>query len=172
MNMSSYTPGLTITLALLVGCADPNHGKARVQGTVTFGGEPVAMGTITFQPLERGAVPGAAAVVEGKFTALLIPAQYQVRVEVPRRLDGPWTYEEDARQRRRRHELMGKIRMLHGDREAINAELAKYHEAEGTIPGTAPGNNRVFQVVEGEQTLDVVIEKDSKKKNAPAHAGR
>ena len=70
MRWNSLLLGMAGTIALLaVGCGD-GDGFATSTGSVTFDGQPVATGAISFHPLERGPAPQGAQIVGGKVTML------------------------------------------------------------------------------------------------------
>ena len=52
-----------------------NHGKTQLQGEVTYGGEPVALGTITFTPKADG-YRAIQTITDGKFE---IPEKFGVQ---------------------------------------------------------------------------------------------
>ncbi|MFM9962748.1 MAG: hypothetical protein ACKV2Q_16180 [Planctomycetaceae bacterium] len=62
---------LVVLAMMALGCGSEPFQRGAVQGQITFDGQPVASGTITFVPI--GASPGASAsgeVVEGQFRIL------------------------------------------------------------------------------------------------------
>lgn len=66
-----------IGLYLSSGCSD---GKAKVSGTVTFDGQPVASGVATFVRKEGELVREGAIISQGSFQAVLTPGNYQVEL--------------------------------------------------------------------------------------------
>lgn len=64
---------LALTLFALPGCS--NNGKTQLQGEVTYGGQPVALGTITFTPKAEG-YRAVQTITDGKFD---IPEKYGVQ---------------------------------------------------------------------------------------------
>jgi hypothetical protein len=62
--------GLAVALAVLAGCGQSGPTYFHVSGTVTFGGQPVPKGTVTFEPDAAKGVRGQmgyADLVGGKF---------------------------------------------------------------------------------------------------------
>lgn len=73
---------LVLTLAvvglfLTSGCSD---GKAKVTGSVTFDGQPVTSGVVTFVRKEGQLVREGAVITQGSFQAVLAPGTYQVEL--------------------------------------------------------------------------------------------
>ncbi len=62
---------------LCAGCSD---GKGKVTGSVTFAGEPVASGMVTFVRSEGQLVREGAVISQGSFQASLAPGKYQVEL--------------------------------------------------------------------------------------------
>ena len=59
---------LSIAVAACVGCSSSDVTRYDVSGTVTFGGQPVPSGSITFQPVVGNEGPGGFAnIKDGKF---------------------------------------------------------------------------------------------------------
>src|SRR5262245_57398398 len=63
--------------ASLAGCGD---GKGPVNGTVTFDGQPVAHGAVTFVKSEGGLVREGAVIKDGKFQVRVPPGKYKIEV--------------------------------------------------------------------------------------------
>jgi hypothetical protein len=61
----------------LMGCGDD---KGTVQGTVTFDGQPVADGTVTFVKSEGGVAREGAVIKDGSFQARVPPGKYKIEV--------------------------------------------------------------------------------------------
>ena len=53
-------------LLMLIACGCSNQGKTQLQGEVTYGGQPVALGTITFTPKADG-FRAIQTIKDGKF---------------------------------------------------------------------------------------------------------
>ena len=73
-----------LALALLTGCADPAPDPVEVTGAVTYDGEPVAAGIISFVPIDSVRPPGGAAISDGRYhlypEVALKPGTYRVEV--------------------------------------------------------------------------------------------
>jgi hypothetical protein len=75
-HVAVRTLGLVL-LASLAGCGDD---KGSVTGSVTFDGQPVASGTITFVKSEGGLVREGAVIRDGSFETNLPPGRYKIEV--------------------------------------------------------------------------------------------
>jgi hypothetical protein len=77
--LDSVSPLLVLPwLIALVGCGD---GKASVNGTVTFDGQPVASGAVAFVKEEAGQIIREGAIIkDGSFEAHLPPGKYKVEL--------------------------------------------------------------------------------------------
>ena len=71
-------------LLMLIACGCFNQGKTQLQGEVTYGGQPVALGTITFTPKADG-FRAIQTIKDGKFDISakngVQPGEYNVLVE-------------------------------------------------------------------------------------------
>ena len=76
-----------VALTCLVGCGGPDAGRASISGKVTFDGEPVKMGQISFEPQGQGRV-GIAQIVDGAYQMPPqqgpTPGKYTVRITADR----------------------------------------------------------------------------------------
>ena len=68
--------------SLVPGCGD---GKSIVKGTVSFDGQPVKSGSITFVSIEGDLVREGAVITDGAFTARLPPGKYNVELSAQRK---------------------------------------------------------------------------------------
>lgn len=83
--------GSLATLALaMVGCGAAEEGPAKykVWGTVTFKGEAVKEGLITFTPMEGGKGPEAGAIKDGKYSFRAKGGKQKVSIEASREVPG------------------------------------------------------------------------------------
>lgn len=87
--MSFYRKTSALAFALLMSClfacaGCSNQGKTQLQGEVTYGGEPVALGTITFTPKGEG-FRAIQTITDGKFDIAekngVQPGEYNVLIE-------------------------------------------------------------------------------------------
>ncbi len=78
---------MCVVLALLPGCGSPDSGRASVSGKVTFDGEPVKTGQVSFEPQGQGRF-GIAQIVDGAYQMPPqqgpTPGKYTVRVTADR----------------------------------------------------------------------------------------
>ncbi len=75
---------LTTMLAFLCGCS--GQGTYEVSGSVTYDGQPVEKGEISFVPLEAGAAPDAGLIENGQFSFRAKPGKKRVIIRGSRRL--------------------------------------------------------------------------------------
>ncbi len=68
---------LILVIALLSGCGPgkPTYPSARLEGSVTLDGKPIAQGNLQFMPqdVSQAAPPTAAAIVDGHYVAEAVP---------------------------------------------------------------------------------------------------
>ena len=77
MNRLALAVGVAVLLPWVTGCGD---GKGSVRGTVTFDGQPVKSGAVTFVSLEGPLIREGAAIADGAFTAKVPPGKYKVEL--------------------------------------------------------------------------------------------
>ena len=70
-------------IPLAFGGCGSGDGKAKISGTVSFDGQPIPEGYITFTPQGTGA-PDAGQNKDGKFTLRAIPGKHRIQVEASR----------------------------------------------------------------------------------------
>ena len=56
---------------LIAGCSEPASGE--VSGTVTFDGQPIEQGSISFTPVDGNGPTAGGAIIGGKYTAPKVP---------------------------------------------------------------------------------------------------
>ncbi len=77
-SCSTNLPCLLLALTMLLGCGGSKFGE--VSGDVTFEGQPLANGSISFLPAD-GHGPTAAAVIEqGRYSAHVVPGRFKVQI--------------------------------------------------------------------------------------------
>lgn len=76
------TVSISVALCTVFGCGGGEQ-MYSVRGTVTYGTEAVAEGTITFQNSESGTTAQAALSPEGKYSVRVAPGKYKIMVEPP-----------------------------------------------------------------------------------------
>ena len=74
---SSIIALVLFLLAFLTGCGD---GKSVVNGTVSYEGQPVKSGSVTFVSVEGEMVREGAVITDGAFTAKMPPGKYKVEL--------------------------------------------------------------------------------------------
>jgi hypothetical protein len=74
--------GLALALATLVGCGGPE--EAELEGTVTYEGQPIDAGAISFVAQGKGAKSGGGAIIDGKIVvnpeSRPTPGSYRVEI--------------------------------------------------------------------------------------------
>ena len=120
--------GLMLLPAL--GCGSS---KGTVKGTVTFQGQPLEKGLVTFNPLTQGGTAGGD-IVKGNFVVKdLTPGKYQVHVEAVR-ADIKFTSPDGPESKRRMSE-------------------AEQDAQANPLPPDTKGFDQEFEVKHGEQTM-------------------
>lgn len=76
----------TKCLVLLVICGCQRSSDVLVEGTVTYDGQPVEMGSISFVPSVAKEQTQGAAITNGNFTALIRPGSKRVEIRASRPL--------------------------------------------------------------------------------------
>lgn len=83
-------PCTLLVLALTVpACSTATPEKHAVTGTVSFDGQPIAEGTITFRPVDANVAPQSTQVKEGRFALDLPAGAMRVEVSASRPSQGP-----------------------------------------------------------------------------------
>ena len=79
--------GLVVAAGLLAGCGDSADRRYAVSGTVTYKGQPIPNGLISFMPRGSDVSAGGSAIVDGEYTipsSTGLPAgEYDVVISVP-----------------------------------------------------------------------------------------
>ncbi len=78
---------------LAIGCGD---GRQPVQGTVTFDGQPVPDGTISFVPIDPALGPDAGRIENGRFHLVAKPGPKRVEIRASRPVQSPDPRDPDA----------------------------------------------------------------------------
>lgn len=90
--MIRITRGIWIfALAVSLGCSGPSGPPTYpVSGEVTFNGEPVATGTILFEPFQSdGTLPASGQIIDGKFNFEIEKGDKKVKVFADREVGDP-----------------------------------------------------------------------------------
>lgn len=137
---------LAVGFALAAGCSDSG---ATVSGQVTYEGEPVKQGYITFAPADgKGPVAGGA-ITDGRYTVeKLTPGSKLVRVEAS---SGPGPSVQSSADGEK---LSKEWRAKMGPDGVIRTE---------TVPDAAVGNNAPAEIKAGAQTLNLTLTKPAPK---------
>ena len=131
-----------VMLPLACGCGGETVGT--VNGTVTFEGEPIEQGLITFSPLGPGGNSAGGEIVLGKYTVTdLRPGRYGVTVEATK--EPKFTSPNDPANQRPKTD------------EEIRAQY-------DPLPADTAGKEQELEVVGGVQTLDFKLTSKSKSK--------
>ena len=135
-------------LALTVAGCSSN--MSSVSGTVTYEGEPVGTGQVTFTPADGVGPIAGGRIAAGRYTVDgLTPGAKVVRVEAVKQVPFARSTEEMAR---RAAENKSK-----GDGSGLI-------DPADTIPPDADGNNATHEIKPGKQTLDLSLKKPAKAK--------
>ncbi len=81
--MLKLTP-LILLLVVAAGCGGDSQGRLPISGNVTFDGEPLAIGNLSFTPQQAGGVRSGAIIRDGQYAIKaekgLPPGEYLVRI--------------------------------------------------------------------------------------------
>lgn len=125
-------------LVLMSGCEQ----KTAVSGKVTYNGQPVEKGNITFRPNGGTGRSFGAKIANGVFTAdQARPGSYTAAVVGVKKIDFAMSSEEAAR---KANENKAKLGQLAG----------QVSEAADYIPEDAEGNGKTVEITAGSQTID------------------
>jgi hypothetical protein len=69
-----------VLLACLVGCGQ-RDGRIAISGTVSYDGQPVNKGIVTFVPADGKGPTAAATIVDGKYSVKVAPGKKVVKIE-------------------------------------------------------------------------------------------
>jgi hypothetical protein len=125
-----------LSLATIIGCGG-GDGSASLRGSVTYNGEPVSQGSISFMPVGGTGTPFGATIVDGQYLAeKAFAGKFRATVSGDRAIVVPKTREE-----------------------AAEMEKANQGQAVSTnyIAEDAAGNSQEVDVSGDSQTLDFAI---------------
>ncbi|MFQ3593798.1 MAG: hypothetical protein SNJ82_11525 [Gemmataceae bacterium] len=75
-------------LLLIISCSPPPRLIVKIQGNITYDGEPVEVGIISFLPIEGKGVSGGGPITKGKYyvdpDVRLLPGTYRVEIRWPK----------------------------------------------------------------------------------------
>src|SRR5206468_3386524 len=139
-------------LLLLLGCGDSN--LASVSGTVTYEGQPVEKGFISFLPEDREANTAGIDIIKGKYHIKgMVPGKKRVKITALAASEPP-----PASGPRNREAIQGK--------RLARPKPSDLPKLEPLLPANAIGNIRVSDIAAGSQTHDFTLQKppETKKK--------
>jgi len=126
----------------LAGCGEP---ATTISGAVTYNGEPVEEGAISFRPAEGAGQSFGAPIVNGQYsTEKASPGSKKVVVIGVKKIDFGMSSEEATR----------KANEAQAAGKAWGGHLS---EPADYIPEDADGNGQIVEVKPGDQTLDFAI---------------
>jgi hypothetical protein len=76
--------GVCVLLALLAAGCGAADGMTDISGTVTFDGQPVAEGAITFSPLDGKSPTAGAQIEQGQYKARVPVGEMKVEITMPK----------------------------------------------------------------------------------------
>ena len=126
-----------LLFALVSGAVGCGSGQATVKGTVTVNGQPLSKGEIVFSP-PSGGTPVGAPIVDGKFTAKMLPGEQIAVITESIEVEPIRSSEEMQRQ--------------------AQAGVKPAPPAPSKINETTPGNKKTVTITKGEQTLDFPLQ--------------
>jgi hypothetical protein len=138
-----------LALPLLLPASGCGGAGATVTGAVTYEGEPVKSGYVTFAPADGQGPTVGAAITDGRYTAEKVPPGPKV-VKVEASGAATPSVQSQADAEKLSKELKGKL----GPDGIIRT---------ATVPPDADGNNQKADVKGGSQTLDLHLKKPAKK---------
>ena len=134
-------------LILVAGCSSST---ASVSGTVTYDGQPVGTGEITFTPVDGIGPTAGGRIKDGQYTVeSLTPGRKTVKVMAVKAVPFARSTEEMARRAAKNKSK--------GDGSGLI-------DPADTIPPDADGNNATHEIKPGKQTLDLSLKKPAKAK--------
>ena len=136
-------PLFVLALLALSGCGGSGVG---VRGEVTYEGQPVEKGSITFLPTDGKGQPAGAAITNGRYNLNAItPGPKVVQIEASKEQVFPLNREEVPRN------------------TATRGKSARSGDSAKLIPPNAEGNNSKVEVAPGRQLLDFHLTKPAGK---------
>jgi hypothetical protein len=133
---------LMVAMLFAVGCGES---ATTVSGKVTYNGEPVEMGTISFRPADGKGQVFAAQITDGSYTVPNgQPGSRVVAIRGVKEVKLALSSEESAR-------------VAAEATAAGNTGGVHMSEAADYIPEDAEGNNQTVEINAGEQTLDFAL---------------
>jgi hypothetical protein len=132
-------PLFGLALLVLSGCGGSGVG---VRGEVTYEGQPVEKGSITFLPTDGKGQPSGAAITNGRYSLdAIMPGLKVVQIDASKEQVFPLSREEVAKNM------------------ATRGNSARSSASAKLIPPNAEGNNSRVEVASGRQILDFRLTK-------------
>jgi len=139
--------GVLLLAALVSGCGGSG---ATVSGMVTFEGEPVNNGRISFLPTDGKGPAEGAAIKDGRYRLdILTPGSKMVKIEAVKQVQVNWSSLE-GQQAYEEAKAKGTLSALLDTNDLISPD--------------AIGNNQTVKVVSGKQTFDFELRKSPKER--------
>jgi hypothetical protein len=136
--MTNFPRRVLLLLALSAAGCDQNSGS--ISGTVTYNGEPVKMGTISFRPVGGAGQVFAGQITDGAYSIpKSTPGSRTVAIRGTKEVKWALSSEESAR--------------AAAEAQAAGKSL-HVGDAADYIPEDAEGNNQTIEISDGDQTLD------------------
>lgn len=134
-----------ILVALVPGCGSTG---ATVSGTVTFEGEPVNDGSISFLPADGKGPADGARIRDGRYNLdILVPGPKLVKIEAVKKVQVNWSSLEGQKAY---------------EEAKAKGTLAALLDTNDLISPDAVGNNQTVKVVPGKQTFNFELRKPAK----------
>lgn len=148
--MRSVLPRLVPMVLLLCLASGCGGGAASVSGEVTYNGEPVANGSITFLPVDGKGSTAGGPIEDGHFAVdNVIPGPKVVKIEGVKKVPFARNTEDMAKR--------STANKFFGDGSGLI-------DPADTIPPNAEGNNEKVEIPSGKQTRNFNLKKPAGKK--------
>jgi hypothetical protein len=133
----------TIVLAL-AGCGDGK--KAMVTGKVTYEGQAVESGFITFFPEDKQGTSVEGEIINGEYTIVnLTPGKKRVFISITEQVEPTTTNITKSREE--------------ANTERLAKRKKKAPSSKQSLPGNFSGNNKIVDIVLGSQQVDIPLGK-------------
>jgi len=142
---SRWAAGAALAVVLIAGCGGGSGGT--VSGAVTYDGQPVGDGTITFLPADGKGPTVGGPIAKGVYLVDVPPGPKIVQITAVKAVKFAQSSEEMARQ--------AAERKAKGDPTGLI-------ESADVIPANAGGNNAAVDIKPGRQTHDFALTKPDK----------
>jgi hypothetical protein len=138
MSSRLYLLGMTLALTFVIGCSQ----KTSVSGKVTYNGEPVEKGMISFKPSGGTGRSFGAPIENGAYeVSEALPGAWTAVIVGVKKINFAMSSEEAARK-------------ANENKSASGALAGHVSEAADYIPEDAEGNSKTVEITAGSQTMD------------------